>query len=47
MINTSLPKGKMPREWKRTNVVPLYKGGKKIELVNYRPVLLMSVVGKL
>lgn len=38
---------KVPREWKMANIVPVYKGGKKSEPPNYRPVSLTSVGGKL
>ena len=47
IINSSLKEGKVPREWKRANIVPIYKGGKRTEPLNYRPVSLTSVVGKL
>ncbi len=47
VINTSLQEGRVPKEWKRANIVPIYKGGKKTEPLNYRPVSLTSVVGKL
>ena len=47
VINTSLIEGRVPREWKRANIMPIYKGGKKTEPMNYRPVSLTSVVGKL
>ena len=29
VINSSLREGKVPREWKRANIVPIYKAGKK------------------
>ena len=47
IINSSLTEGKVPKEWKRANIVPLYKGGNKMEPLNYRPVSLTSVVSKL
>ena len=47
VINSSLKLGQVPREWKRANIVPIYKGGKKTEPLNYRPVSLTSVVGKI
>ena len=47
IIDSSLREGKVPKEWKRANIVPIYKGGKKTEPLNYRPVSLTSVVGKL
>ncbi len=39
-------KGKMPKDWKRAEIVPLYKGGSKEDPLNYRPVSLTSVVVK-
>ena len=47
VINTSLKEGTVPKQWKRANIVPIYKGGKKTEPQNYRPVSLTSVVGKI
>ena len=47
IINSSLREGRVPKEWKRANIVPLYKGGNKMEPLNYRPVSLTSVVSKL
>ncbi|MPD03416.1 hypothetical protein E2C01_099054 [Portunus trituberculatus] len=28
VINSSLMEGKVPKEWKRPNIRPIYKGGK-------------------
>ncbi len=36
----------MPKDWKRAEIVPLYKGGSKEDPLNYRPVSLTSVVVK-
>ena len=47
MIRLSLLQGKIPKDWKRANIVPIYKGGNKEDPLNYRPVSLLSVVGKL
>ena len=47
VINSSLKEGKVPRELKRANIIPIYKGGKKTEPLNYRPVSLTSVVSKI
>ncbi len=46
MYKGSLAKGKMTKDWKRVEIVPLYKGGSKADPLNYRPVSLTSVVVK-
>ncbi len=46
LYNESLAQGKMPKDWKRAEIVPLYKGGSKEDSLNYRPVSLTSVVVK-
>ena len=43
----SLNEGKVPHDWKSSIIVPIYKGGSKEDPLNYRPVSLTSVVGKL
>ncbi|MPC48653.1 hypothetical protein E2C01_042434 [Portunus trituberculatus] len=45
IITSSIIEGKVPLEWKRANVIPIFKGGKATEPLNYKPVT--SVVGKL
>ena len=47
IINCSLESGKVPREWKRAEIVPIYKSGRKEEPLNYRPVSLTSVICKI
>lgn len=47
LINVSLSQGKIPMDWKRANIVPIFKGGSKEDPLNYRPVSLTSVVAKL
>jgi hypothetical protein len=34
----------LPDQWKMVNVKPLHKGGSKVEVSNYRPVSLTSIV---
>jgi len=36
----------IPGDWKKALVVPIYKGGDRSEIDNYRPVSLTSVVCK-
>ncbi len=38
---------KVPKQWKRAEVVPIYKSGKKEVPLNYRPVSMTSTVCKL
>ena len=47
IIQYSLASGTVPVEWKRADVVPIYKSGKKEGPLNYRPVSLTSVVCKM
>ena len=49
MINSSIEEGRVPQEWKRANIVPIYKGGKKTDPLNYtrKPVSVTSFVIKI
>ncbi len=42
-----LKKGRVPKEWKKANITPIYKAGGKEDLLNYRPVSFSSVVAKI
>ena len=47
IINCSLKEGKIPEDWKKANIVPIYKGGNKEDPTNYRPVSLTSTIAKI
>ena len=46
IFRKSLQTGEVPMAWREANVTPLYKKGSKTNPLNYRPVSLTSVVGK-
>ena len=47
IFEKSLEEGKIPEDWRKANITPIYKKGKKSEAGNYRPVALTSVCCKL
>ena len=47
LINMSIVSGVVPPEWKQAIVVPIHKSGDKTLPCNFRPVSVLSVIGKL
>ena len=47
MFQLSLDEGKIPDEWRKANIVPIFKKGEKHQPSNYRPVSLTSIACKL
>jgi hypothetical protein len=46
LFNVIVQDGNVPDQWKLTNVVPIFKKGDKHNVVNYRPISLLSTVSK-
>ena len=46
LFNMSLRLCKVPQQWKMANIVPIHKKDEKNNVENYRPVSLLSTVGK-
>jgi hypothetical protein len=46
LFNLSLSKSEFPTKWKTASVIPLFKKGDKSSISNYRPISLLSAVGK-
>ena len=46
LINLSLSTGIFPNSLKLAKVVPIYKGGDKTNVANYRPIHILSLISK-
>lgn len=46
LLDVTINNATIPRDWKKAIVVPIYKGGDRPLVTNYRPVSLTSVVCK-
>ena len=46
LFNFSLTSGKVPLIWKEANVTPIFKKDDPLVVSNYRPISLLSTVGK-
>jgi hypothetical protein len=47
IFNKSLQSKQLPLDWKRANISPIFKKGKKCEVNNYRPVSLTCIACKI
>ena len=47
LFNCSLAVGEFPNKWKIGKIIPLFKGGDRENVNNYRPVSLLPLPGKL
>ena len=47
LFNLSLKEGKFPDKWKEANVTPVHKKGDRQNKINYRPISLLSNLGKI
>ena len=43
----SIESGEFPEVWKAGNIISIHKKGSKLDMDNYRPIILMSNLGKI
>ena len=46
VFEESMRSGRLPQDWKCTNITPIFKGGRKTAATNYKPINLCSVIAK-
>ena len=46
IYNKSMATSEVPTDWKKANVTPIFKKGRKSDTGNYRPISLTSIAGK-
>ena len=47
IMNLSISQGCVPQDWKIARLIPLFKGGKKTEMDNYRPICILPTASKI
>ena len=47
IFSASIRTGIFPNEWKASRVTPIFKGGSKTNLGNYRPISVIPVIAKI
>ena len=47
IFQTSLDEGTAPKDWRKANIVPIFKKGDKSKPANYRPVSLTAICSKI
>ena len=47
IFNNSLNQGVFPKPWKKANVTPIHKKGDKTDVINYRPISVLPICGKI
>ena len=46
IFNKSLHSGEVPEDWRKANVAPIFKKGKRYNVENYRPISLTCIASK-